>query len=205
MTYASIALILICLGVSVYFYGVLPDKIASHWNAAGEVNGYSSRAFGLFFVPGLMIVLFLVFLFLPKIDPLKKNYKKFRSYYNWFVFSFLLFMFYIHVLTIMWNFYNFNLTVFMIPAFSFLFYNLGIVLSNARMNWFVGIRTPWTLSSKDNWNRTHVFSGKLFRISAVICLLGLFFQRFAIWFMLVPIILSSIVAVVYSYWISRKN
>jgi uncharacterized membrane protein len=83
--------------------------------------------------------------------------------------------------------------------FGMLFIYLGFLLEHAEPNWFVGIRTPWTLSSESVWKKTHRLGGKLFKIAGVICLLGVLFQDYAIWTIMVPILLVSFYVVVYSY------
>ena len=78
-------------------------------------------------------------------------------------------------------------------------------MKNVKRNWFFGIRTPWTLSSDEVWDKTHKFGGKLIQLSAVISLLGFFVGKNAVIFVLiVPIILAALTSVVYSYVIYKK-
>jgi uncharacterized membrane protein len=86
-----------------------------------------------------------------------------------------------------------------------LFYYSGVVISHAKMNWFVGIRTPWTLSSEKVWNQTHALGGKLFKITGIIALLGIIFINYALFFILVPLIVVGIYTVVYSYFAYREE
>jgi uncharacterized membrane protein len=196
-----IGLIIISFAICVYFYNQFPEKIASHWNAQGQVNGYMSRFWGLFLMPIISVGMFILFLFIPKIDPLKKNIQQFRKYFDNFIVLIFLFLFYIFILTIVWNLgMTFNMIQFMIPAFVLLFYYSGVLIKNSKRNWFIGIRTPWTLSNDRVWKKTHDIGGKLFKISAVISILGLVFEKYAIFFVLVPIILTTIYVYVYSYF-----
>ncbi len=204
--FAILAIILIFFAVGIFFYSQLPDKIASHWSAEGNVNGFMPKFLGIFFVPVLAAILAIVFIAIPKIDPLKSNIEEFRKYYDMFIVLILLFMLYIYSLTIYWNLGNkFNMIQFMIPAFAILFYYSGVVIEKAKRNWFIGIRTPWTLSSENVWNRTHAIGGKLFKASAIISLFGVFFQSIAIWLLLIPIIATSIFTIVYSFIEFRKE
>jgi len=67
------------------------------------------------------------------------------------------------------------------------------------MNWFIGIRTPWTLSSEKVWDKTHKIGGRLFKIAGIIAIGGILFQNYAIFFIIVPILLAAIYSVVFSY------
>ena len=199
-------IVLLLFAVSAFFYPQLPDKLASHWNATGQADGYSSKFWGLFMLPIIAAVLTLFLLLIPRLDPLKANVEKFKGYYYGFIILFLLFFLYLHLLTIVYNLgYAFNMTMFLMPAFSVLFYYLGVMVSKAKRNYFIGIRTPWTLSGDSVWDRTHKLGGKLFKIASIITLLGVLLWQYAIWFMLVPISLVAIITVVYSYLVFRKE
>lgn len=192
--------------IGIYFYPQLPDKIASHWNIQGEVNGYISKFWGTFLMPIIAAVLWLIFLVIPKIDPKKENIEKFRKYFDRFIILLFLFLLYIYALTIYWNVGNqFNFIQFLVPAFAILFYSIGSLVSNAEMNWTIGIRTPWTLSSEAVWKKTHLLGGKLFKLSAIITLVGLFFPKIAFWFTIIPVIAFAIFLVVYSYFVYRRE
>ena len=204
-TRISIIIVLLSFLIGIFSYQYFPDKIASHWGSDGQVNGYMSKFWGIFLVPIISIAMLLLFYFLPKLDPLKKNYKKFRTYYDSFILIMIIFLFYIYLLTILWNFrVKFNINLAIIPALGFLFIYLGIILKHLKRNWFIGIRTPWTISNDKVWEKTHKIGSKLFIGSGIITLLGIFFPNYMIWFILVPIIASSIWLFIYSYLEYRK-
>ena len=205
-TVAALAIIILSFVIGIYLYPQMPERMASHWNSAGEVNGNMPRFWGLFLMPIVSAGMLLLFLAIPKIDPLKKNIKKFRKYYDWFILLMIVFLFYIYLLTIFWNLdYRFNMTMMIIPALGILFIYIGFLTENAKRNWFIGIRTPWTLSSERVWNKTHKIGGKLFKISGVIALFGAIAQRYAIWLVLVPVIIAALYPVVYSYFEYQKE
>ncbi len=192
--------------VSVYFYPLMPDVIASHWGADGQVDGYMGKFWGLFLMPTISLVMFLLFVFLPKIDPLKENIKKFRKEFDVFLLIIFLFMFYLHGLTIAWNMgARFNMGQFMAPFMGILFFAAGVLMESSKMNWFIGIKTPWTLSSEKVWNKTHKLGGMLFKISGIFAILGFVFPEYAIWLIIVPVIVSSIYSILYSYLEYRKE
>ncbi|MBN1386194.1 SdpI family protein [Candidatus Woesearchaeota archaeon] len=203
---AMIIMIIIPFIAGIIIYPKMPDQVASHWNTQGEVNGYMSKFWGLFLMPFVSLALFILFLILPMIDPLKNNIKKFRSYFDAFILLMIIFMAYIYALTIMANLgKEFNMTLAMIPALAILFYFTGILLEKSKRNWFIGIRTPWTLSSDKVWDKTHRLGAILFKISAVIILTALVFPDYVVWLILVPILASAIIPLVYSYIIYPKQ
>jgi len=201
----SLILIAIAVAAGFYFYPQMPGQMASHWDINGNVNGYMSRAWALFLVPGLMIVLFGLFLLLPLIDPLKENIKKFRSTYDWFILVFTLFFFYVHGLTLAYNLgYAVDMGTSLMPAMGLLFIFLGFLLKNAKRNYFIGIRTPWTLSSDIVWDKTHQLGSKLFIIAGIITVLAVFLPSSAFYILFVAIIAASLVTVGYSYLVFSR-
>jgi uncharacterized membrane protein len=192
--------------IGIYLSPRLPYLMASHWGINNEVNGYTSKLFGIYFMPTLSLFLYFLFRFLPLVDPYKKNFKEFQNYYNIFicvVFSFLL---YIYLLTLFWNLnYRFNMIQVLSPAFAVIFYYAGVLTQNAHRNWFVGIRTPWTLSSVTVWQKTHKLGGKLFKLTALLSLFGTILPQLAVYFIMFPIILATITVFVYSYLEYQKE
>jgi uncharacterized membrane protein len=187
-------------------YPHLPEKVASHWSINNQVNGYMGRFWGAFLLPIIGAMCWLLFMFVPRIDPKRRNIEKFKIYFDLFIFTFLFFLAYIYSLTIFWNLgYRFVFIQFLAPAFALLFYVVGIMIGHAEPNWTIGIRTPWTLSNEEVWYKTHKLGGKLFRVVAVLSLLGLIFPQHAVWFILVPVVIVAIYLVVYSYLEYRKK
>lgn len=196
-----VVIIMFSFSIGIYFYPEMPEKIPSHWNAQGQVDGYMPKCWGLFLMPFISLGLFLLFVLIPKIDPLKANIEKFRRYYDIFVVLVIAFLFYLYLLTIFWNIgMRFNMIQLLVPAFGILFYYCGILIENSKRNWFIGVRTPWTLSNEKVWDKTHKIGGKLFKIAGVISLLGVFFQNYALFFVLIPVILVAVYTIIYSYF-----
>jgi uncharacterized membrane protein len=181
-------------------YPMMPEMMASHWGSDGNVNGYMPRFWGVFMLPIIIAAMAALLMAIPKIDPMKKNILKFRGYYYGFIIMLMAFMVYIYAITLLWNLgYMFDFVVFIIPAFSALFYMAGVMIGKAKRNWFIGIRTPWTLSSDRVWDKTHALGSKLFKVAAIIGLLGLVFRQHEFFFMIFPILLASGITVVFSY------
>lgn len=199
-------LILLSFILGICLYPQMPEKIASHWNAQGQVDGYMPKFWGLFLVPLISVGLFLLFILIPKIDPLKANIEKFRKYYDRFVGLVIGFLFYIYILTIFWNReMRLNMIQFSAPAFGILFYYCGILTENTKKNWYIGIRTPWTMSSEKVWEKTNRIGGKLFKISGGIALLGIFLPSYALFFILAPVIFAVTYTIIYSYFEYQKR
>lgn len=186
--------------VAIYIFPQMPNILASHWGSDGQVNGYMSKFWGLFFMPLLSAFLYILFLFLPKLDPYKKNFSEFQNHYDNFMIVIFAFFFYIYLLTIFWNLnYRFNMVQFLSPAFSILFYFTGVLISKTKRNWFVGIRTPWTMSNPKVWQKTHAIGAKLFKLVALFSFFGLFFPNFAFYLLFIPLIFTVVFVFIYSY------
>lgn len=196
----ALSLILLSFLIGVYFCPLMPELMAVHWNLEGQVDGYVSRFWGLFLLPFVSIGSFLFFLMIPKIDPLRENYEKFKKYYAGFVVFLIVFLFYLDLLVVSWNLnVKFNMIQALAPAFGFLYYFLGVVTQHVKRNWFVGIRTPWTLSNAEVWNKTHELGAKLFKACGVVAFFGLVVEQFAMYFMVLPVILVAVYTTVFSY------
>lgn len=196
-----IAIILMLFGIATYYYPQMPNQMASHWNAAGEANDTMSKCWALYLMPGITLLMYLMFLVIPKIDPLKKNIAKFRIWFDWFILLMAIFLFYVYILTIAYNLgYTFNMTTALLPAMGVLFIFIGQMLGHAERNWFIGIRTPWTLSSDNVWKKTHMLAGKLFKAAGVLIFLTVVLDRFALWIVLVSVLWAGLYPVVYSYF-----
>ena len=186
----------------------LPDQMGSHWNINDQVDGYMPRFWGVFLLPLLTLGLMVLFLFVPSIDPLKANIVQFREAFNLFIVLMVGFMLYIYGLTLAWNlgFTNFRLSGAMLPAIGLLFLFLGFLMRQAKRNFFIGIRTPWTLSSDTVWNETHRVGAVLFMVSGALAFLGGFFGgHTAFWMMFAPIIGSTLFLLVYSYMLYQRE
>ncbi len=201
-----LGIIILSFITGAYFYGQMPDRMASHWNIRGEVDDYISKFWGLFLMPIISIGLLFLFILIPKVDPLKENIEKFKKYFDDFMVLMIVFLFYIYLLTIAWNTgLRFDMGQAIIPAIGLLFYYIGTLFVNTKRNWFIGIRTPWTLSNDKVWQETHRVGGKLFKLAGVIAILGLFFPKQLLWFVVVPVILVSVLPFIYSYFLYQKE
>jgi len=192
------------LGVA--YYGRVPERMASHWNSLGEADGTMSRALGVFLIPGVMGIVALLALVLPRIDPLRANILLFRKYFDVLMLLVLGFMFVAHLFILLWNTGTRLSPNVVFPAgIAALFYYVGVLCGVAKRNWSVGIRTPWTLSSDRVWEKTHRRAGPLFKISAIVILAGALMGEEAIFTFLLPVIILVPYLVFYSYREYRRE
>jgi len=197
----AIALVLILtVAITVISFPHMPDPVPSHWNAAGTVDGYLPKFWGLVLVPSFMIGIFALFAVLPRIDPRKNNYLKFQDFYEGFILVFAVFFFFIQLQILLWGLGVQVSPNMMIPLLAgALFVYIGFFMEHAEPNWFVGIRTPWTLSSDSVWKKTHQKGATLFKLAGLVSMIGILAGIYAWLFILVPALAVAAYTVVYSY------
>lgn len=200
-------LILLAFGLSIWAYPSLPDPVVTHWGINGQPDGYSQRWFGTFLMPALLVGLTALFIFLPKLDPLKKNWAEFRGSYSLFITLLVAFLVYIHGLTLFSNIYpnRFNIGKMMMPALAGLLLVLGYIMPKLKRNWFIGIRTPWTISNDESWRKTHLLGAKLFTLAGLASLTILISPVVGFWVFMSTLLGSTVILVVYSYLVYRSE
>ncbi|MFP3949903.1 MAG: SdpI family protein [Candidatus Micrarchaeia archaeon] len=193
------------VGISAYYYDAVPDQMATHWNAEGEPDGYMDKEIGLFLMPGIMVVVLGFVYLIPYIDPLRKNIEKFRKHYEGFIFIIAFFFAYIHAMSIAWNLgYSFDITRATLPVLGIVFLYLGILCGKAKRNWFIGIRTPWTMSSEKVWNRTHKMGKAVFLgVGLLWIIVGILAPQHILW--LVALLLLAVVWLVADSYLAYKR
>jgi uncharacterized membrane protein len=202
----SFILIIIATGVGLTLSAQLPDPMPSHWNAAGQVDGYMTKVWGIFMMPLVTAGLTLLLVFVPQIDPLRANIAQFRSLYNLFIVGFVAYMLYVYALTLLASLgYDFNMTLMLIPAMGLVFIGIGYMMKSAKRNFFIGIRTPWTLSSDTIWDETHKLGAKMFMGSGAVVFLSAFLGESGVWLMMAALFAAVLVPIVYSYVLWKRE
>lgn len=190
---------------SVLVYPRLPAEIATHWNAAGEPDATMPKAVGIAVVPVVAAGLLGLFAVIPRIDPLGENIAAFRRYYDWFVVVMTAFLVVVQAGIVLYNLgYVFDFVLVVLLGVAGVYYYVGVLLAHAERNWFVGVRTPWTLSSPEVWDQTHDLAGRLFKLTAGITLLGVVLPAFAVYFLVVPAVVTGAITVGYSYYLYTR-
>jgi uncharacterized membrane protein len=165
LTIAAVLTVLAWVGTAVV-YPWLPETIASHWNIEGQPDQFSPKWFGAFILPASMILMLGLALVLPRISPRHFEVDTFKSTYWMVMLLVLALLAYMHVVTL-WAGANGRIDVGR-AVFGGIFGFLAIMgnyLSKVRRNFWMGVRTPWTLASDRVWNDTHRLAAKTFVIA----------------------------------------
>ncbi len=198
----SFILIAIAVVAALALWNQFPDPMPSHWNAAGQVDDYMSKFWGVWMMPLITLGITLLLAAIPSIDPLKANIEQFRNLYNVFIVGFVAYMLYVYALTLAAALgVQFNMSYMLIPAVGLLFIGISFLIEKAKRNFFIGIRTPWTLSSDEVWEKTHKLGAVTFRIGGGLVILSAFFGENGIWLLMPSIFIAALTPVIYSYFL----
>ncbi|GMQ62319.1 SdpI family protein [Vallitalea maricola] len=187
-----------------YFY--LPDIIPIHWGINGEVDNYGPKYMAII-LSAIPLAIYLLMNTLPKIDPKKENYKKHSKAYNIFSFYTILFLIIINWITIIASF-GVKIDVgLLIPILvGILFIIIGNYMPQFRHNYFIGIKTPWTLTDETNWKKTHFYGGYVFMIlGIIIILMGIISNPLIVYIGLAVSAILFISLFVYSYLLYKNK
>jgi uncharacterized membrane protein len=159
----------VTLAAAIWAYPQLPPRMPTHWNFHGEADGYSGRFVGAFVMPLAILALAGIAHVLPRIDPKGKNYPKFHDTY-WLLINGILIFMGVMCLAVLGNAIGAPVPIqrVMPIALGFLFIVIGNYLGRVQPNWFLGIRTPWTLSSDTVWRKTHRLGAWVFVIAGLL-------------------------------------
>src|SRR5467141_1134955 len=192
---------------SVWAYSQLPETVATHWNLQGTPDGYSSRFWAVAVMPLVILGLTVLFNVLPKVDPRRENYAKFLDSYWLIANAVIVFLLVAHALIIASGLgYSVKIDRLMPLGIGLLFVFLGNYLTRVEPNWFVGIRTPWTLSSDTVWRKTHRTGGGLMVIGGVVLAVSAFLPRPAfLALFVVTIVIVAVIPIVQSYVLWKRE
>ncbi len=185
-----------------------PDRIPIHWSMDNNADGFADKFPGLFIIPALNIGIYLLFLGIPNIDKRRQDFNLFNKTFYWLRFGVSLFMLIIWSFTIISIFgTEINIGLLIIILIILLFLGLGITFLRTKQNPYIGIRLPWTLKNKDNWEKTHKFGGKVWVIGSMIMLLICCLVELPVllYIFLAWVFIIIIVPVIYSYRLSRQD
>ena len=199
-------LILLLLASGVYFSPQLPERVPSHWNVRGEVDGYSSRFFGAFGLPLVNLAIYVMMLVIPSLDPKKTSYERFARAYDVIRWSIIGVMALLHVVVLMAGLgYEVDAGRVVQPAVALMVILMGNQMGRVRHNYFVGIRTPWTLANEEVWRRTHRMSGPLWVAGGLVALGATWLPTpYSFGEFMAAIIGVSLVSLVYSYVVFKQ-
>lgn len=201
-----IAAVLAHIALVAIFYADLPDPVPSHWNAAGDVDGYTPKPWGAWLFPLLTLGVFLLFKVIPWISPHGFRMDSFLNVVNILKLVTVLFMLVIGVTVILAaRGAPFDPGDVVLPGVGVLLVVIGNYMGKLRKNFFIGIRTPWTLASDEVWARTHRVGGWMFVLAG----LFMIFSGLSGWpdrhgVLVTVILVAALVPVVYSFVVYRN-
>lgn len=181
----------------------MPARVAVHFGANGQPNGYAGAAFAAFFPVGMAVVVWLLLAGVPAIDPRRRSYAQFRGAYRTIRFAVVGLLAVFDATTLLHAMGRpVDVRVVVPLAMAALLAVIGNLLPKVRPSWFVGIRTPWTLSSDEVWRRTHRAAGPVFVAAAALPVIGLFLGgTWPVAAILAAVLAPSFAATVHSFWL----
>ncbi|MDN5925130.1 MAG: SdpI family protein [Xanthomonadales bacterium] len=202
--WVSLVFVLIAVAAGVWLYPKVAAQVPTHWNLQGQVNGWMPRFWAVAMWPLLIAALALLTWLLPVISPRKFEIKPFVGIYNIVMLVVQAFVLVLGVSVLLAAAgHALDVPLVATLATAVLLMVLGNYLGKLRKNFFIGIRTPWTLASDAVWERTHRFAGVLYMavgVLVVICVLA----HGPRWLPIALILIATASAVIYSYVIYRR-
>jgi len=191
----------------------LPDRMPIHWNARGEIDGYAGKAFATLFLPLLNVALAAIFFLVSAIDPkvLRSQPDVRASFHRMFrivrlsITAFLSLVALAVIVSTVGVPLDIPRTI--VIGFALLFGILGNFMGKIRPNYFVGIRTPWTLESKDVWVRTHRLAARLMVAVSIITVAAGFLVPVSalVWIISAVFMLFFLLTFAYSFFIYKQQ
>lgn len=188
-------------------WSTAPARIPVHWGLHGSVDRYGGRPEGLLLPPIMAAVVYVLLLLVPLIDPGRANYARFAgAYYAIRASILVLFALLYGVMHLVIRGYAVDVPRAVGLLVGGIFFVLGNLLGKIRPNWFVGVRTPWTLSSKLSWTHTHRAAGWVFIVGGIAVMAAGVFQTAVAVAVAVAVMGGGLIGtVVYSYLVWRRD
>ena len=180
----------------------LPEQMATHWNAAGDIDGWTNKPFTVFGLPLILLAAQWLCVLGTLADPKKENHPtKILHLVLWIIPVLSLVLGTITYATALGK--AVRVEVIMPILIGLILAIIGNYMPKCKQNYTIGIKIPWTLNSEENWNRTHRFAGWLWTFSGIVVMLTGFFGGF--WIFLIIVLLMVLAPILYSYLLFRKG
>ncbi len=197
-------LILATIAVAAWLYPSLPDRIPTHWNAAGEIDDYSGKPWGVIVLPLAAVFSWALMKIIPLISPKGFRTTDFQDVINVFQVALVGFLSLVAVLMLFAGLGHEVYINNIVPiGVGLLFIVIGNYMGKVRKNFFIGIRTPWTLASDEVWSRTHRLAGRVFMLCGVLLAAAAFLPRMPL-ALILAVVAAAFVPLVYSYVLYRR-
>lgn len=186
-------------------YPRLPEQVPVHWNANNEIDGWAGKGAALLMglLPLLMLLLFIV---IPKIDPKRENYEKHAGVYQMFAVLMTVFMGGVSWMVPLGGLgIEIPVGLMLNLLLGLIFVLLGNQMPRIRFNYTFGIRTPWTLASESVWKKTHRVCGFVFVLSGLVMMVCGFFTGWAATIGVILLLVGCAAGSVYSWWLFEKE
>ncbi|MFC5447285.1 SdpI family protein [Paenibacillus aestuarii] len=191
--------------IGALMYNALPEQLATHFDLHGNVNGNMSKPVFFSTMTLINLVLAIAFKVVPSLDPKRANYAKFMDVYELLRFVIVLFLSGIFVVVLLFNIgYNISMNTVMYLSLGALWIVFGNYMGRIRHNYFMGIRTPWTLASEDVWRKTHRLAAPLWVLCGLVFFIGAFIGSATPYLLFGGIIVSVAVPIIYSFLVFQK-
>jgi uncharacterized membrane protein len=199
-----LAIALIPFAYLIYIWNRLPEKVPMHWNGAGEIDRYGDKKELLVMLFMLVGITYFVFLIIPSIDP-KQKLQNMGNKLNNLRMILTLFMSGLAVFILYSVQQKTSNPSFVLAIIGLLFAFLGNYFKTIKPNYFIGIRTPWTLENEEVWKKTHLMGGKLWFVGGLLMALTFVLpNEMQLYTFLGITAVISIVPIVYSYLEFKK-
>jgi uncharacterized membrane protein len=191
----------VSFGLLIYGWVNLPATIPVHWGIDGKIDGYASKELHTLFMSIMLLGIYVGMLVVPKFDPRKEQYALFERSYRTLRFLILAIIAVINTVVILVGLgYEISVSKVILLTISVMLIVIGNLMGKIRQNYFVGIRTPWTLQNEEVWNKTHRFGGWVFVAAGLISLIGLLVpDAYAFGIFITTLMVSIVWIFVYSY------
>ncbi|AEE97796.1 SdpI family protein [Mahella australiensis] len=201
-----IVIIAAALLSAIAVYGRLPDKIPMHWNISGEIDSYGGKG-SIFLLPLMNAGIYTLMLVTPLIDPRRNNYGKFKGAYRVMRAVFVILFTIIYGVVMLASLgYKVKVDFIITFSISLMFIVFGNYMGKIRHNYFVGIKTPWTLADEDVWLKTHRLGGRLFVLAGILSMIGSFIGGTpAFILMMISVAVAALIPTIYSYIIYNRS
>lgn len=159
---AAILLTVAALAYTLAVYATLPQRIPTHWGWRGEVDGWGDKTMAAFLMPGMMVLLLGMLLALPWLSPRNFSVDSFRETFNYVMLMAVALMGYLHVVMLHAGLHpGLDMGRVLVGGILLFLALMGNVLGKVRRNFWMGVRTPWTLASETVWIATHRLAARL--------------------------------------------
>ncbi len=195
-------IILLPMLVGVILWDQLPEQIPTHWNADGDVDSWSSKAFAVFGLSGILLGAQWLCTLGTAADPKKANHPdKILQLVLWIIPVLSVVLYTITYAVALGK--EVRMEVIMPVLMGLIFTIIGNYLPKCKQNYTIGIKIPWTLNSEENWNKTHRFAGRLWTVCGIVIMLTGFFG--GVWIFFGVALLMVLAPFAYSYLLHRKG